>query len=113
MTTLGKNIIALEVDGVFDDCQEMVKKAFLDEELNQKIRLSSANSINIARLLPQSFYYAYALGELQKRGLSVPVFRFPVGNSGILQGDFSSWRLGCLPNGFWHLPMPTIRYLFI
>src|SRR5690625_7336293 len=47
MTTLGKNIIALEVDGVFDDCQEMVKKAFLDEELNQKIRLSSANSINI------------------------------------------------------------------
>jgi len=101
MTTLGKNIIALEVDGVFDDCQEMVKKAFLDEELNQKIRLSSANSINIARLLPQSFYYAYALGELQKRGLSVPVFSVPSGNFGNLTGGLFSMKMG----------MPAHRFL--
>src|SRR5690625_2052599 len=101
MTTLGKNIIALEGDGVFDDCQEMVKKAFLDEELNQKIRLSSANSINIARLLPQSFYYAYALGELQKRGLSVPVFSVPSGNFGNLTGGLFSMKMG----------MPAHRFL--
>ena len=60
LTTLGKNITALEVDGVFDDCQALVKQAFLDKELTSKINLSSANSINIARLIPQSFYYAYA-----------------------------------------------------
>src|SRR5690625_7617997 len=72
----------------------MVKNAFLDEELNQKIRLSSANSINIARLLPQSFYYAYALGELQKRGLSVPVFSVPSGNFGNLTGRLFSMKMG-------------------
>lgn len=94
MTTLGKNIIALEVDGVFDDCQDLVKRAFMDEELNQTIQLSSANSINIARLLPQSFYYAFALGELQKRGLSVPVFSVPSGNFGNLTGGLFSMKMG-------------------
>ena len=56
-TTLGKNITAIEVNGVFDDCQALVKKAFMDEELNRHMKLTSANSINVARFLPQSFYY--------------------------------------------------------
>ena len=60
LTTLGQNIRAIEVQGTFDDCQRMVKAAFLDEELQAKMNLSSANSINIARLIPQSFYYVYA-----------------------------------------------------
>ena len=60
LTTLDKNVFALEVDGTFDDCQKLVKKAFLDDKLNEQINLSSANSINIARLIPQSFYYAHS-----------------------------------------------------
>lgn len=101
MTSLGKNIIAIEIDGVFDDCQNLVKQAFMDEELNQAITLSSANSINIARLLPQSFYYAFALAELQKRGLSVPVFSVPSGNFGNLTGGLLSMKMG----------MPAHRFL--
>ena len=68
-TTLGQNITAIEVDGVFDDCQALVKSAFMDEELNARMRLTSANSINVARFLPQSFYYFYAFAQL-KRTLS-------------------------------------------
>ena len=64
-TTLGQNITALEVDGTFDDCQRLVKSAFLDEELNRKMRLTSANSINVARFLPQAFYYFYAFAQLR------------------------------------------------
>lgn len=64
--TLGKNITALEVDGTFDDCQSLVKKAFLDKELNEAVKLTSANSINVARFLPQSFYYFYAYAQLAK-----------------------------------------------
>src|SRR5690606_25918119 len=60
LTTLGKNISALEVDGTFDDCQRMVKQAFSDEDLNKELFLTSANSINIARWLSQQFYYFYA-----------------------------------------------------
>ena len=63
-TTLGKNITAIEVDGVFDDCQALVKAAFMDEELNKHMRLTSANSINVARFLPQAFYYFYAYAQL-------------------------------------------------
>ena len=59
-TTLGKNITAIEIDGTFDDCQALVKQAFLDEELNRQMKLTSANSINVARFLPQAFYYFYA-----------------------------------------------------
>ena len=66
-TTLGQNITAIEVDGVFDDCQALVKNAFMDKELNAKIRLTSANSINVARFLPQSFYYFYAYAQLRKQ----------------------------------------------
>ena len=65
-TTLGQNITAIEVDGVFDDCQALVKSAFMDEELNARMKLTSANSINVARFLPQSFYYFYAYAQLKK-----------------------------------------------
>jgi threonine synthase len=96
MTTLGENITALEVDGVFDDCQHLVKKAFLDKELNEKIQLSSANSINIARLLPQSFYYAFAVAELmrQEELSKSPVFSVPSGNFGNLTGGMLAGRMG-------------------
>ena len=65
-TTLGQNITALEVDGVFDDCQALVKSAFMDQELNAHMRLTSANSINVARFLPQAFYYFWAYAQLLK-----------------------------------------------
>ena len=67
-TTLGQNITAIEVDGVFDDCQALVKSAFMDQELNAHMRLTSANSINVARFLPQAFYYFYAYAQLRKSG---------------------------------------------
>ena len=69
-TTLGKNITAIEVDGVFDDCQALVKSAFMDEELNQHMKLTSANSINVARFLPQAFYYFNAYARMKGLGLS-------------------------------------------
>lgn len=67
-TTLGQNITALEVDGVFDDCQALVKNAFMDGELNAHMKLTSANSINVARFLPQAFYYFYAYAQMKKLG---------------------------------------------
>ena len=67
-TTLGRNITALEIDGVFDDCQALVKNAFMDDELNSLMKLTSANSINVARFLPQSFYYFYAYAQMKARG---------------------------------------------
>ena len=71
LTTFGQNITALEIDGVFDDCQTIVKQAFLDKELDEKLNLSSANSINIARLIPQSFYYFWAYAQVKKQGKKV------------------------------------------
>src|SRR5699024_11978746 len=82
LTTNGKNIRAIELDGTFDDCQELVKKAFNDKELNQKMQLTSANSINIARLIPQSFYYFYAYAQLRAQGAEEVVFSVPSGNFG-------------------------------
>ena len=70
-TTLGQNITAIEVDGVFDDCQTMVKNAFMDAELNEHMKLTSANSINVARFLPQSFYYFWAYAQMKKMGIAV------------------------------------------
>ena len=67
-TTLGQNITAIEVDGTFDDCQALVKNAFMDEELNRHMELTSANSINVARFLPQAFYYFYAYAQMKKFG---------------------------------------------
>lgn len=82
-TTLGQNITALEVDGTFDDCQALVKSAFMDEELNRHMQLTSANSINVARFLPQAFYYFYAYAQLQRQKPGVrPVVCVPSGNFG-------------------------------
>jgi len=92
-TTLGQNITALEVDGVFDDCQRMVKQAFLDQELNQKLVLTSANSINIARWIPQCLYYFYAFSRLPKNGKKV-VFSIPSGNFGNLAAGILAQKMG-------------------
>jgi threonine synthase len=82
-TTLGKNITAIEVDGVFDDCQRLVKSAFMDEELNKHMRLTSANSINVARFLPQAFYYFNAYARMKAQGLADElVMCVPSGNFG-------------------------------
>ena len=82
-TTLGKNITAIEVDGVFDDCQALVKQAFLDPDLNQRRRLTSANSINVARFLPQAFYYFNAYARMKALGLAERmVMCVPSGNFG-------------------------------
>ena len=93
LTTLGQNITALEVEGTFDDCQRLVKASFLDHELNEKMHLSSANSINIARMLPQSFYYIYAYSRLM-RGAEKIVFCVPSGNYGNLCGGLLAKRMG-------------------
>lgn len=81
LTTLGKNIHALEVKGTFDDCQQMVKKAFSDEDLNQQLFLTSANSINVARWLPQQFYYLFAYKQWADKN-NPPVITVPSGNFG-------------------------------
>lgn len=83
-TTLGANITALEVNGTFDDCQALVKSAFMDKELNEKMQLTSANSINVARFLPQMFYYFYAYAQLARMGkpLDKIVVSVPSGNFG-------------------------------
>jgi len=94
-TTLGKNITALEIEGTFDDCQRLVKKAFLDEELNQKMNLSSANSINVARFLPQAFYYFNAYAQLMRKGeADEVVFCVPSGNFGNLTAGLFAKRMG-------------------
>ena len=93
LTALGGNITALEVDGTFDDCQRMVKSAFLDEEIRSKVNLSSANSINIARLIPQSFYYYYAYAQMKPKGKEV-VFCTPSGNFGNIVGGMMAQKMG-------------------
>ncbi len=82
-TTLGQNITALEVDGVFDDCQALVKTAFMDDDLNTHMKLTSANSINVARFLPQAFYYFYAYAQMKRQGKEGQlVMCVPSGNFG-------------------------------
>ncbi len=82
-TTIGKNITAIEVDGVFDDCQALVKNAFMDAELNQHMKLTSANSINVARFLPQAFYYFNAYARMKEQGKADNfVMCVPSGNFG-------------------------------
>jgi threonine synthase len=93
LTTLGQNITALEVLGTFDDCQRMVKQAFLDKDITSKINLSSANSINISRLIPQSFYYFYAYAQAKKLGKKV-VFSVPSGNFGNICGGLIAKKMG-------------------
>lgn len=91
LTTLGYNITALEVAGTFDDCQKMVKAAFLDKELSEQLNLSSANSINISRLIPQAFYYFYAYSRLGEKPL---VFSVPSGNFGNLCAGVIAKKMG-------------------
>lgn len=93
LTTLGHNVTALEVDGTFDDCQRLVKEAFLDPELSAKYNLASANSINIARLIPQSFYYFAAYAQLKKFGKPL-VISVPSGNFGNLSAGVLAYRMG-------------------
>ena len=94
LTTNGQNIRALEVDGTFDDCQAMVKQAFTDPELNAKFRLTSANSINIARLIPQTFYYFNAYAQALRAGYSKVVFSVPSGNFGNIGAGLLAWKMG-------------------
>lgn len=103
-TTLGENITAIEIDGTFDDCQRLVKTAFLDEELNRRLTLTSANSINVARFLPQSFYYFNAWARLKAQGV-IPsrelVFSVPSGNFGNLTAGLFAREMG----------LPVARFL--
>ena len=94
-TTLGQNITALEIDGCFDDCQALVKAAFADAELRATQRLTSANSINVARFLPQAFYYFHAYAQLQRKGLADKVVCcVPSGNFGNLCAALFGKRMG-------------------
>jgi threonine synthase len=95
-TTLGQNITAIEVDGTFDDCQKLVKQAFLDEELNSKLLLTSANSINVARFLPQAFYYFHAYAQLKKQGKlnGELIVAVPSGNFGNLTAGLFAQKMG-------------------
>ncbi|NOW94867.1 threonine synthase [Mucilaginibacter sp. SG564] len=94
LTTNGQNIRALEVDGTFDDCQALVKQAFTDAELNEKFRLTSANSINIARLVPQTFYYFNAYAQLLRQGVKKVIFSVPSGNFGNIGAGLLAWKMG-------------------
>ena len=94
LTTNGQNIRALEVEGTFDDCQTLVKQAFNDPELNQKLRLTSANSINIARLIPQTFYYFWAYAQLKAQGMQEVVFTVPSGNFGNIGAGLLAYKMG-------------------
>ena len=94
-TTLGKNITAVEVDGVFDDCQALVKNAFMDEEINNHMKLTSANSINVARFLPQAFYYFNAYARMKALGKADEmVVCVPSGNFGNITAALFGHRMG-------------------
>ena len=94
-TTLGRNITALEINGTFDDCQALVKSAFMDADLNVAMNLTSANSINVARFLPQSFYYFYAYAQMLRQGKGDNlVFCVPSGNFGNLTAGLFAKRMG-------------------
>jgi len=93
LTTFDKNITALEIEGTFDDCQRLVKSAFLDDEINKKMKLSSANSINIARLIPQSFYYFNAYKQIKDKSKDI-YFSIPSGNLGNLTAGLMAKKMG-------------------
>lgn len=94
-TTLGQNITAIEIDGTFDDCQALVKNAFMDKPLNEHMRLTSANSINVARFLPQAFYYFNAYAQLDRQGKAENlVVSVPSGNFGNLTAGLFAARMG-------------------
>jgi threonine synthase len=93
LTTLGQNIVAMEVDGTFDDCQRMVKTAFLDEGITDNRKLTSANSINVARWLPQLFYFLFAYKQAKSKGKEI-VFSVPSGNFGNICAGMVAQKLG-------------------
>ncbi|MBU0472932.1 MAG: threonine synthase [Bacteroidetes bacterium] len=93
LTTFDKNITAIEIEGTFDDCQKLVKTAFLDDEINLKMKLSSANSINIARLIPQSFYYFNAYKQITEKNKEI-IFSIPSGNLGNLTAGLMAKKMG-------------------
>ena len=99
LTTLGQNITALEVNGTFDDCQAMVKRAFLDKTLTSNMQLTSANSINVARWLPQLFYFMFAYKQLHKKYDEI-VFSVPSGNFGNICAGMIAQQLGLPVNHF-------------
>ena len=100
-TTLGQNITALEIDGVFDDCQRLVKSAFMDPDLNRHMRLTSANSINVARFLPQAFYYFNAYARMKELGKADRlVVCVPSGNFGNITAALFGHRMGLPINRF-------------
>ena len=97
LTTIGKNVRALEIDGSFDDCQRLVKEAFMDDQLNSELNLMSANSINIGRVIPQSFYYAWIslkLREKCRQQRKQLVFSVPSGNFGNVTGGLWARKMG-------------------
>ncbi|KXX67501.1 threonine synthase [Flammeovirga sp. SJP92] len=100
LTTNGGNIKAVEIEGTFDDCQRLVKEAFLDPELSEALNLTSANSINISRLIPQSFYYFNAFAQLKREGFKKVVFCTPSGNFGNLCGGLIANRMGLKVENF-------------
>jgi threonine synthase len=100
LTTLGGNVHALEVAGSFDDCQRLVKEAFKDTAMNSRLRLTSANSINIGRLLPQILYYAFAATRRKELGGEAPTVCVPSGNFGNLTAGVYAWRWGLPVRGF-------------
>jgi len=100
LTTVGDNVTALEVAGSFDDCQRLVKEAFVDTELRSSVHLTSANSINLGRLLPQALYYIYAFQLLRARMISEFYFCVPSGNFGNLTAGILAWSWGLPVSGF-------------
>ena len=94
LCTNGQNIQVLEIAGTFDDCQQLVKEAFADAELNARLRLTSANSINIARLIPQTFYYFNAYAQLRRQGIEKMVVAVPSGNFGNIAAGLLAQRMG-------------------
>jgi threonine synthase len=94
LCTNGQNIHAIEIDGTFDDCQALVKQAFADPELNERLRLTSANSINISRLIPQTFYYFNAYAQLKRQGKGKIVFSVPSGNFGNIAAGLLAYKMG-------------------
>jgi threonine synthase len=94
LCTNGQNIHALEVEGTFDDCQALVKQAFADEDMKDRLRLTSANSINISRLIPQTFYYFNAYAQLKRQGKSDVVFSVPSGNFGNIAAGLLAYKMG-------------------
>ena len=93
LTTFDKNITALEIEGTFDDCQRLVKAAFIDDELDAKMKLSSANSINIARLIPQSFYYFNAYKQIKNKSDEI-IYSIPSGNLGNITAGLFAKKMG-------------------